>query len=67
MKSNKSVAEYMTNPKYCAGCEWYCWYGDRTCDYTYRTGKIRIGTTAHCKVRRAKKRGGKKECASCIG
>ena len=68
MKEKPDVIAHMTNPKYCRGCEWYCWYGAMTCDYTYRTGKMRIGDTAHCKVRkRRKKRGGKQTCASCIG
>ena len=50
------VSKYLVDPEKCRGCEYYCWYGERTCDYTYKTQKIRQGDTAHCKVRKARGR-----------
>lgn len=57
------VLAYMVDPKHCKGCRYYGFLGytsgGRACEYTYRTGKIRIGDTAHCQVKqKARKKKG---------
>ena len=59
---NPEVLAYMADPKYCSGCRYYGrGYNSgknslRVCDYTYSTGRLREGDTAHCMVRKEKER-----------
>lgn len=53
-RERQQQTRWMVQGKYCKGCRYY---GDisgrhKCCDYTYLTGKLRRGDTAHCKVRR---------------
>lgn len=49
------VMAYMVDTKHCKVCRYYGFLGytsgGRMCEYFYKTGKIRIGDTAHCKVK----------------
>ena len=52
------VLAYMVDSKHCKGCKYYGYLGyskgQRTCEYTYQTGKARTSDTAHCKVKKRK-------------
>jgi hypothetical protein len=64
-REKPDVLACMVDAKHCKGCIYYKKIyakGDgspRCCDYTFATGKLRIGDTAHCKVKKTarKKKG----------
>ena len=62
-REKPDVLACMVDAKYCKGCKYYGHLGysagGRTCEYFYKTGKMRIGDTAHCKVKQTarKKKG----------
>ena len=62
-REKPDVHAYMVEAKHFKGCIYYGHIGysagGRSCEYTYKTGKLRIGDTAHCKVKKTarKKKG----------